>query len=53
MMAKSTNPTIPPDHGSASMYERYGCRCEECNTAHTIKVREYRIRRREREAGRG
>jgi len=45
---KSTDPRVPPGHGSASMYERYKCRCAECSTAHTVKVKEYRERRRQR-----
>ncbi len=50
MAGRSHDPRVPPEHGSASMYERYECRCKVCVAAHTVKVREYRARRRDRAA---
>lgn len=30
------------DHGSASMYKNYGCRCDPCRKAYNAYTREYR-----------
>lgn len=36
-----------PPHGSASRYERYGCRCDECKREHNAKMQRYRDKRRQ------
>lgn len=42
------NPYVPPACGSASMYERYGCRGEKCKMEHNAKMKAYREKRKNR-----
>lgn len=36
------------DHGKASTYDTYGCRCEDCTSAHAARVAAQRARRKAR-----
>lgn len=39
--------TEPPYHGTANIYNAYGCRCDECRAAAARKQRRYQQRKRE------
>lgn len=38
-------PAISRRHGTVHMYEKYGCRCDQCRAALAAKLREYRSTR--------